>query len=595
MKHTLKVGKKLECLIFVVFIITYIVITLFHEPWFDEAQAWQIARGPSLMNILFTIPHYEGHPPLWYLILAIPSRIGVPFELGLKTIGFIISTVSVGLLLFRSQLPRIARLLLPFSFFIFYQYGIIVRPYGLMLILLLLLGQNFSNRELHPWRITILMMLLCVTSAYGIVICGGIALGIVWELFQEKGVKGFFRDLLFDPRSASLLALLLLAIMLILNIMPREDTWVTSVDRENPFLLCLLCTFFTFPGDCLITDNIWFQTDTVLLQTSTLPPANLVAACILGMILLLLIISVGSKRDLKFFFLPYIFFCIFSAAVYVGAHHIGIALLIILFWMELEFRSEKRFEIGRQLLDKLTKTERERRLVLGTISLIGMICLLMPIYWTVSAAIRDIQLEYSYGRSAASFFKENQLDNRTILSAYGQNSSDIYREQIGVEDYINTYDNALPVPICAYLNHNIFLNLGNGLNEEAYMHYRIADYEKSKYDLAEWASAGIPEVLLGKPELEPIYGNETSIYDYSLVAVFKVNYIWKNQTSRGNVPVFIRNDLVEKSGLEPLKGLKYESVYFGIPTVTEKIRERYENGESMEEILKPYLDAMFGL
>ena len=35
-----------------------------HEPWFDEAQAWVIARDNSLKDILFFIPHYEGHPPL---------------------------------------------------------------------------------------------------------------------------------------------------------------------------------------------------------------------------------------------------------------------------------------------------------------------------------------------------------------------------------------------------------------------------------------------------------------------------------------------------------------------------------------------------
>jgi len=48
----------------------------FHEPWFDEAQAWQIAKCASLKDILFTIPHYEGHTPLWHLILCCRPNLG---------------------------------------------------------------------------------------------------------------------------------------------------------------------------------------------------------------------------------------------------------------------------------------------------------------------------------------------------------------------------------------------------------------------------------------------------------------------------------------------------------------------------------------
>jgi len=41
----------------------------FHEPWFDEVQAWMIARCATIKELLTVIPHYEGHPPLWHMIL----------------------------------------------------------------------------------------------------------------------------------------------------------------------------------------------------------------------------------------------------------------------------------------------------------------------------------------------------------------------------------------------------------------------------------------------------------------------------------------------------------------------------------------------
>ena len=89
MRQKILEGKKLEWSILVLFAVSYIIITIFHEPWFDEAQAWQLAKNVSLKDLFLETPHYEGHPPLWWLILAIPAKLGVSFELGLKTIGFI--------------------------------------------------------------------------------------------------------------------------------------------------------------------------------------------------------------------------------------------------------------------------------------------------------------------------------------------------------------------------------------------------------------------------------------------------------------------------------------------------------------------------
>ena len=176
MKYSLEKGRRAEWAALILFALSNLLISCYHEPWFDEAQAWQIAKCASLREILFVLPHYEGHPPLWHLLLVVPARLGVPFELGLKSVGFVISTTTAALLLFRSKMPRPARLLLPFSYFFFYQYGVIIRPYSLALLVLLLLGMAFEDRNTKPWRFTGLLALLCLSSAYGIVLAGGIAL-----------------------------------------------------------------------------------------------------------------------------------------------------------------------------------------------------------------------------------------------------------------------------------------------------------------------------------------------------------------------------------------------------------------------------------
>ncbi|MBQ7782588.1 MAG: hypothetical protein IJ368_01325, partial [Oscillospiraceae bacterium] len=82
-------------LTYVIFIVLHIFTAFFHEPWYDEAQAWLIARDASYYDILFDIPHYEGHPPLWHLILSIPAKLGLPFEISLSAVMLVFSALWV--------------------------------------------------------------------------------------------------------------------------------------------------------------------------------------------------------------------------------------------------------------------------------------------------------------------------------------------------------------------------------------------------------------------------------------------------------------------------------------------------------------------
>ena len=42
--------------------------------WFDELQAWNIARASHSLGDLYTNLRYEGHPILWYLPLYALTR-----------------------------------------------------------------------------------------------------------------------------------------------------------------------------------------------------------------------------------------------------------------------------------------------------------------------------------------------------------------------------------------------------------------------------------------------------------------------------------------------------------------------------------------
>lgn len=117
----------------------HLFMTLFHEPWYDEAEAWQIARCASVKDILFTIPHYEGHPPLWHLILAIPAKLNLPYELSLSLISLLFSALVVALFLKYAPFPEGVKVFVPFTYFAFYQYSVIARPYCMMMLAVVLI------------------------------------------------------------------------------------------------------------------------------------------------------------------------------------------------------------------------------------------------------------------------------------------------------------------------------------------------------------------------------------------------------------------------------------------------------------------------
>ena len=592
MQKKILTGKKLEWVMMALFIALHIVITVFHEPWFDEAQAWQIARCANIREILFEIPHYEGHPPLWFLILAIPAKAGVPFEIGLKTVGFVIAATSAYLMLFRLPYPRVMRLLLPFSFFLFYQYGIIVRPYGLMLLTLLLLALAFPQKDTHPWRFMALMALLCMTCAYGIVIAGGIALAMVWDLVREKGFVPFIHGLFRDQRTLALGSLLVVALLLIADIMPRGDTLITSENPANSFFIRLLCSLFTFIGESTLTTSSWFKNESFLLQSIEIPPLELVAYCAMGLVIWLVIIGASSKRTLKYILFPYSLYTVFSAAVYATVHHTGIALLLLLFWLGILFRDDRRYEIGKALAERVSLSPKDQTLVKRVVLVLGLLSLVIPIYWSASSMALEVQYQYSYGRQGSTFLKAHHLEDSRILSYWAMSASITNNDEDLFDGQHNIYYVSVPVPLNAYFDHNICMNLNDGRDDEAYMHYKRATDAEASDAIDRWKSAGVPEILLGQVPVQKIYDG-VSKSDYTVVTMFQTNYILKNRIFKQMVPVYARNDVLDQYGLEPFDDAGVLNRLEGLQ-VTDEMKEQYENGVPVEEILKPYLDAMFG-
>ena len=162
-------------ILLVSFILLSLLIGMNHEQWADEAHAWMIARDTSFYSLFFQYLHTDGHPALWHLILKFFQFIGFEYK-HIYIISTIFSSIGVGIFLFKSNLKWYIKVLLPFSYFVFYQYTIVARGYCLILLLLSLIATIWDDRIKKCYLFTFFLILLMSAEAYTFMLAGVITI-----------------------------------------------------------------------------------------------------------------------------------------------------------------------------------------------------------------------------------------------------------------------------------------------------------------------------------------------------------------------------------------------------------------------------------
>jgi hypothetical protein len=152
-----------------------------HEPWADEAQAWELAQSLSLRSLFGTYIHYEGSPGLWHALLWMLSRMHVTYS-GMHWFAGSVAFAGMVLLTVAAPFPLMLRLLLPFTYFFAFQYSVVARSYVLFPTILFALACFWPRRRVRPLPAVLLIGLLGNVSAHGFVVALGLAmiLGIEW-------------------------------------------------------------------------------------------------------------------------------------------------------------------------------------------------------------------------------------------------------------------------------------------------------------------------------------------------------------------------------------------------------------------------------
>src|SRR6185312_9898006 len=195
-----------DAIIFAIYIAILAFAIHHYLPFCDEAQEWLIARDSSLHELLFRRLHYEGHPALWALILWVAARLRMPYA-GINWMAGAFALPGIYLLLRYAPFPRVFRWLLPFTFFLQYQYAAIARPYVLFPALLFAMCILFTLDRPRPVLFGLVTGLLANISLHAAIVAGVFCLLYLRELRGSKGIFARRRSLATGAAVFTVLAL----------------------------------------------------------------------------------------------------------------------------------------------------------------------------------------------------------------------------------------------------------------------------------------------------------------------------------------------------------------------------------------------------
>ncbi|MFU0565498.1 ABC transporter ATP-binding protein [Gardnerella vaginalis] len=530
-------------LAFVLYIAIIAIVMCFHEPWFDEAQSWLIARDSSLTDIISVRTHYEGHPPFWNLLLAIAAKNSVPYEFGIKGIQLVCASLLGAWLIFKSPFKSassLATFLIPFTYFACFQYGVTSRPYALLCLSLLVAAHYWNSADSKTssaWKLAISLMFMCLLSVYGIAFAAGFTIAWIWRVFSKNINKTLnFSDILHAIKAtiASNLARLiswgLIAIFGAANLAlawPAKNAFATraTIDGNSTIAKCF-AFIFVMPSESMFT-SFYGDISMRRMPFDFLP----IAICTLfSLAIWAFAIRIAKRRKLlTSLVIPYLVLTI-VAVRYFTLHHAG---LIFVFLLSVLWISHIKEPLSTKdipaIFVKVAPTKfRFIKNKAFKINLLISIILAPSLIWNAFACVNDILFDYSPSRAVAQYISSNHLQNKRFVASWLHNDEQvdesgkvISHEENDTHQYSWLLIGANPyfsknLIDCAYKNKTFITNESPTASQQA-------------QELTDCAAKGEPEFFVSESS-QPWYyflALNYNISHYNAHAVSNVKTSWK--------------------------------------------------------------------
>jgi hypothetical protein len=139
-----------------------------HEIWLDEAHHFVLARDSKTLRDLYFNNRYEGHPLLWNYLLWLLCKI-ITTVFAMQFLHLTIATLTAAIMLWHAPFKIYQKVLLCFSYFLFYEYAIISRNYAISILLIFLCLVQINKARKNYNLILLLLSLLANTHLFSLV------------------------------------------------------------------------------------------------------------------------------------------------------------------------------------------------------------------------------------------------------------------------------------------------------------------------------------------------------------------------------------------------------------------------------------------
>ncbi len=412
--------------------------------WMDESHHWLVARESHSLSDLIINYQYDGHPSLWLMIMYLGSSI-TDNPMCIQYIHGSITLLAVALLLFKSPLPRIFVIAFIFSYFPLYEYGVLARNYGLLMLFAFCLPVAYQQQYNWRWLPWLILGLIANTHLFGLIftlayLC--IYLGkTLWDHTESKPIS----------RLGLLIYSLLCGLSLYFIIPPGDhpSSAISFFSFDFDRLADALMIFFKalVPIPDFTSDFFW---NTNLLTTHL---KFLIAPFALLSWLFPFIFKWEKKWLLSVWYLTAFLICSFQyfTTLNSGVRYGGILIitLIVLKWID-SLHHTSTFSAHPRLRRLISKV------FIAILILVQSVSAIYHLY-------QDIRLPFSNTKSVHTYIKDNSLDAIPVVS----------------NAYCNciSYNNYTPRPI-------YFLNVAESMH---FCHWKLLDKVRSpnqQYDLS---------------------------------------------------------------------------------------------------------------
>lgn len=218
--------------VFLIVMILWTVITLlrvaFHQPWFDEAHAYIIAKELSPLDVI-SLMNVEGHTFIWYFLLMPFAKADICYPYPMLILNWLFMFFAMLVFWKKAPLHSVTKTVVSFSYIFLAQLPVVARCYAIGVLFLFMLAAFYKERLEKPLIYAACITLCANTSV--IALFGAVGFGFV---FAYDLIKGALNGLV--SRKDFRIAFVILAIGAVLILWQLGCSNANFINEDNQFL-----------------------------------------------------------------------------------------------------------------------------------------------------------------------------------------------------------------------------------------------------------------------------------------------------------------------------------------------------------------------